>query len=297
MKHLYYAGMVFLGGCCYGILSTFVKIAYRSGFSPNTVTGAQYLFGTVLAWFVLLFVKKKPISKRTIFQLLASGIPFGLTGTFYYQSLQTLNASLAIILLFQSVWIGSLIAWLVYKKKPTKMKLFSLVVLVLGSLMAANVFSNGGATLSFQGVIWGGLAATSFATFIFLSGIVGNTLPAIQKSALLSAGALLTVSLIYPPVFLFDAETVIGILPIGLLLGFFGVLFPPFLYSIGMPKVGPSLGTILTSSELPTAVLLSSFVLKEKVNLLQFAGVLLIILAIIWSSLKEEKSQTENRAH
>lgn len=52
MKLWHYALIVFLGGCCYGILSTFVKLAYSAGFSTPEVTGAQYFFGTVLSWFL-----------------------------------------------------------------------------------------------------------------------------------------------------------------------------------------------------------------------------------------------------
>ena len=103
MKNMYYAGLVFLGGCCYGILSTFVKIAYANGFSSAAVTGAQYLFGTMMLWLVLLFTKKEKLSVKESVKLLLSGIPFGLTGIFYYQALQSLSASLAIVFLFQFV--------------------------------------------------------------------------------------------------------------------------------------------------------------------------------------------------
>jgi len=40
----YYAWMVFLGGCSYGILSTIVKVAYEHGISVAEVCGAQGLF-------------------------------------------------------------------------------------------------------------------------------------------------------------------------------------------------------------------------------------------------------------
>lgn len=89
------AWIVFLGGCCYGILSTFVKLAYSAGFTVSAVTGGQYFFGVVLAWFAVLCTKNKKLTRMQISKLILSGIPFGLTGLFYYQALQTLNASLA----------------------------------------------------------------------------------------------------------------------------------------------------------------------------------------------------------
>ncbi len=94
MKNMYYAGLVFLGGCCYGILSTFVKIAYANRFSSAAVTSAQYLFGTMMLWLVLLFTKKEKLSVKESVKLLLSGIPFGLTGIFYYQAPQSIQDSL-----------------------------------------------------------------------------------------------------------------------------------------------------------------------------------------------------------
>ena len=52
--------------------------------------------------------------------LLVSGIPMGATGIFYNHSLETINASLAIILLLQFTWIGIVIQYIFDRKKPTK---------------------------------------------------------------------------------------------------------------------------------------------------------------------------------
>lgn len=167
MKLWHYALIVFLGGCCYGILSTFVKLAYNAGFSTPEVTGAQYFFGAVLSWIFVIFVKKRSLTLKQITKLLLSGIPFGLTGMFYYQSLQSINASLAIVLLFQFVWIGTLYEWVLQKKKPTGGKLISIGVLLFGSLLAANVSSQGNLSLSWKGTIWGLLGCFNFRFIYF----------------------------------------------------------------------------------------------------------------------------------
>ncbi len=295
MKTWHYAFIVFIGGCCYGILSTFVKLAYSAGFSVSSVVGGQYLFGASLAWLIVIFTKKKKLSAKRFFQLLGSGIPFGLTGVFYSQSLETLNASLAIIFLFQFVWIGTLLEWMLYKKKPTATKLVSIAILLIGSGLAANLLSNNEMTLSWEGMGWGLLSALTFTSFIFLSGSVGKDVPPVQKSALLSTGALIVVLIMLPPVFLLDMTILAGVAPYGLVLGFFGAVLPPLLFSIGMPHVGPALGTILTASELPVAVSMSALVLGEPVSIFQWLGVLIILLGIAvgnWTQTKKVAVQT-----
>lgn len=291
LKKWNYALIVFLGGCCYGILSTFVKLAYAAGFSVAEVTGAQYLFGTLITWILVLFTRKYKVTRVQAIKLLLSGIPFGLTGIFYYQALQTINASLAIILLFQFVWIGTLFETIIYKKKPTLEKVIAIIILLFGSILAGGVSLEGGMNLSWQGAGWGILSAFTFATFIFLSGSVGKNTAPLLKSGLLSAGGLFVVFLVFPPVYLVDIPTLIGVAPYGLLLGIFGAVLPPLLYSIGMPQIGPGLGTILTASELPVAVSMSALVLGEHVGMLQWIGVALILGGIAFSNVQLSKAK------
>lgn len=292
MKLWHYAFIVFLGGCCYGILSTFVKLAYGAGFSAPEVTGAQYLFGAVMCWLFVGFGKKKTLTSRQVIKLLLSGIPFGMTGIFYYQSLQTVNASLAIVLLFQFVWIGALYERVLQKKKPGKRKLVSIGILLVGSLLAANVFTQNGFSLTWQGAAWGLSAAATFAMFVFLSGSVAREASPILKSALLSTGGVITVFAVFPPAFLLNLDVLAGLTPYGLILGLFGVVLPPLLYSIGMPHIGSGMGTIMTASELPMAVIMSSLVLGEQVGWLQWTGVLIILGGIAYSNIRTRKAET-----
>ncbi|MCR3758619.1 EamA family transporter [Clostridium felsineum] len=293
MKNWHYALLVFLGGCCYGILSTFVKLAYSVGFSPSEVTGSQYFLGTILIWSAVLFTKKKKLNLKQILKIMMCGIPFGLTGIFYYHSLKTLNASLAIIFLFQFVWIGALFDWIFNKKKPGKQKLVSIIILLIGSFLAANIFVQKNYTFSLEGTIFGILAALSYTTFIFFSSSVEKDTPPVLKSALLSTSALVVIFLLFPPSFLFHFHILRGLIPYGLILGIFGVVFPPILFSIGMPKVEPSLGTILPASELPVATIMSSIVLSEYVNPSQWFGVILILIGIIVGNVVYERKAVE----
>lgn len=282
MKLLWpFALLVFIGGCCFGILSTFVKLAYSAGFSLASVTGSQFLCGFLLIWLVIPFTKRKKLSRKLILFLIGSGIPMGLTGVLYYQSLQTVDASLAIIFLFQFVWIGSLLEWIIDKKKPSMKNVTAIIILLFGSILAGG-FLLESTTFNWNGLLFGLMAAFTFSMFIYLSGKIGADVPPIQKSALLTTGGFATVILIFSSQvnFSLSMDTVLGVAPFGLILGFFGVFLPPILFSIGMPRVGGGVGTILTSSELPVAVVMSTLVLNEVVYVSQWLGVILILLGI-----------------
>jgi drug/metabolite transporter (DMT)-like permease len=296
MKTWHYALIVLIGGCCYGALSTFVKLAYSAGFTSSEVTGSQFLMGTLLIWIAALFSKKKKLTLPKIGKLLISGIPLGLTSLFYYQSLQSLNASLAIIFLFQFVWIGSLFEWVFYKKAPTREKVVSIGILVIGSILASGIIAQGSGDLSWQGTIWGMLSAITYTTFIFISSSVEKDTPVVQKSALFTTGGMITVFILSPPTGLLQLPVLMDIAPYGLYLGLLGVVLPPILFTIGMPHIGPGLGTILTSAELPIAVILSSLVLSEYVSMSQWVGVILILSGIVAGNLKISKTKIKSAA-
>ncbi|PMC34500.1 EamA family transporter [Bacillus sp. UMB0899] len=281
MKAWFYVMCVFLGGCSFGVLSTFVKLAYGAGFTMFEVTGSQVIIGTIIIWVLALFVKKQKLTIKQIIKLLLSGIPTGLTGIFYYYSLETLDASLAIIFLFQFVWIGAIAEWVIFKSKPSKQKVMSICIVLFGSILAAGIISSGEKTIDVLGAIWGILAALTYSLFLLTSGFVEKEVPAIQRSAILSTGSMVTVLIIVNPLSWINPETILTIAPYGALLGLFGVVIPPILFAIGMPKVGPGTGSILTASELPVVVLLSMFVLSEQVEWIQWVGVFIILLGII----------------
>ncbi|WP_332633910.1 EamA family transporter [Halalkalibacter flavus] len=293
MKVWHYAFLVFLAGCCFGILSTFVKLAYGAGFSVGEVTGGQFLVGTVLIFLLSLFTKRTKLSLRQSRELLLAGMPMGLTGIFYYISLQTLDASLAIIFLFQFIWIGALLEWILEKKRPSREKLVAIIILFVGSLLATGLLVEGNVIFSLNGAVWGILAAIAFATFIYVSGTVGKAVPPVQKSSFLSLGGFLIVGLWFPPVFLLDGSIVTGVLPYSFMLGLFGVALPPLLFSIGMPHIGAGLGTILSASELPVAIILSTVILSETINWTQWLGVFLILIGIIVGNIKVKMNNSD----
>jgi drug/metabolite transporter (DMT)-like permease len=91
--------------------------------------------------------------------------------------------------------------------------------------------------------------------------------------------------------FLFDLPVLTGVAPYGLFLGLFGAVLPPLLFSIGMPYIGPGLGTILTASELPVAVSMSSLVLAVYVGLSQWIGVVFILGGIAAGNIRGSKGK------
>jgi drug/metabolite transporter (DMT)-like permease len=289
---------VFLGAVCYGILSTIVKTAYSKGYTLGELVGSQLLTGFVLVWALVLYLRWKEIrsgskkpgtsvladTKRFTWKhyitLMLAGVPTALTGLLYYHSLRYIPNSLAILLLFQFTWMGVIIHAIGQKRKPESKMLVSLAVLMGGTLLAAGVLEQGFSVFHWIGVLFGFLSAISYTLFIMLSGKAVPAMRPAYRSAWMITGGMIFVFLLFPPSFLVNGALLNGLLAFGFMLGLFGAFLPPVLYAFGVPHIGEGLTGILGAAELPVAVLLSSFVLHEHVSLLQWSGIILVLLGI-----------------
>lgn len=75
----------------------------------------------------------------------------------------------------------------------------------------------------------------------------------------------------------------------GPILALFGTILPPLLFTRGMPFTGMGLGAIIASIEIPVSVLMANLLLKEPVSLLQWLGVILILLAVMLMNIGNTK--------
>ncbi|MGY3718418.1 EamA family transporter [Sutcliffiella cohnii] len=279
-KTLYFSLFVFLGGCSYGVLSTFVKKAYEKGFVFQDVIQSQFFFGWVLLLLLMLLFSRNRVTKKQMITLMLVGITTSLTGMFYYLSLQTIQASLAIILLFQFTWVGVLIESIVNRTLPSKEKVISVIILFIGTLLSGGFFGSESSYWEKNGVFFGLCSAITFALFIFFSGRVETNVPTITRSFMMTSGALLFLFIILTPSFLINGSLSDGLWLYGVPLGVFGVVLPVIFFAYGAPKINSGLATILGASELPVAVIMSMLVLHEAVTFLQWVGVFIILVGI-----------------
>lgn len=283
--------LVLIGAASFGLLSTFVKLGYQAGFSPAEVTGSQVLFGCAGLWLMCVpfFKQLRLLSKGTIGKLILSGVFSGLTGVFYYLSLQTVSASLGVVLLFQFVWMGILLDWIMQRRRPGANQWIALVFVLIGTVFAAGTQALSLAKFDLLGITLGLLAAASYTGTLSVNARVAPEAPPIIRSTLMMTGTLILTWIIYPPQFFVNGTLGHGLWVWGALLGLFGVIIPPYLFAKGIPSIGAGIATILGSLELPVVIITSALILKEPVEITQWLGVLLILLGIVCTNIVFKK--------
>ena len=278
---------VALGATSYGMLATYVKLAYKENFTTAEITTSQFVLGILGILIINLFNKIKnknkeateTTTKRNIFQLMLAGSSLGMTSVFYYLCVKYIDVSIAIVLLMQTVWMGVLIEIILDKKWPSVQKRVSVLLVLLGTILATNLINNQ-TELDWRGIFWGLMAAMSFTTTMFTANRIATHVSSAQRSLyMLLGGAVIVFGFgIFTQTTSFNFEI---FAKWGIILSLFGTIIPPMLFNIGFPKTGIGLGSIVASLELPVSVLMAYYILNDKVIFLQWIGIILILFAII----------------
>src|SRR5690554_2984905 len=276
---------IVLGAASYGLLATVVKLGNLQGLDSSGLTFFQYFFGFLVLVIIAFFSKRKTdvskASSKSKLKLILFGTSMGLTSCFYYLSIQYVPVSIAIILLMQAIWMGGVFEMFLDKTKPDILKIIGSIVVLIGTFLAVDIFDNFH-SLSFTGLAFGILASLSFTVTLTATNRVESDLPILTRSKYLVLGGLIIVILFWnidilrnmnlnnPNLFLF-----------GLFLALFGAVIPPILFNKGFPIVGIGLGSILSAIEIPVSIFSANVLLDEQVKLIQWIGVLIIILSVI----------------
>lgn len=287
--------LVALGASSYGMLATFVKIAYQQGYTTAEVSGSQFSLGLLGVFFLTLLRKIKKdtneikISGKQISQLILAGTSMGFTSVFYYLSVRYVPVSIGIVLLMQTVWMGVLTEMLLDKKKPSLQKIISVVITLIGTVLATNLLSSK-LTLDWRGFFWGILAAAAFTTTMFSANRIATEISSLKRSLFMLIGGTIIV-LIFALITQNTPFNFSIFAKWGIILALFGTIIPPLLLTSGFPLTGIGLGSIVSALELPVSVAMAYFLLSEKVNVLQWFGIFLIIMAIVLMNIRLKKSQ------
>lgn len=278
-----YILMVFAGACSFGILSTFVKLAYREGYTAAEISVTQAFTGMVVLWLLYLVTRRQrhPVRPADWVWLLITGGCIGLTSFVYYVSVAYIPASVAIVILMQFTWIGLLMEALFFKKIPSLLQLVTTLMILTGTWMGSGLAGNGFTGLPVKGLLYAGASAFLYAVYIIANSRVGKSLDTGKKSAVIIMGSTLCIFLVNAPQLVASTHFNTGLLKWALFLSLFGTIIPPLLFAKGIPKVGAGISAVIMTAELPVAVVCSHFILQEPVNGLQWAGVALMLLSML----------------
>ncbi|WP_053369001.1 EamA family transporter [Bacillus sp. FJAT-27245] len=285
-----YPLLVVIAASSYGVVSTIIKLAMRSGFTVPEAVTSLFFCGFIISLCIFFITNRTRFTFSGIKVLVVAGILTGLTNIVYGHSLNFLPASLAVVLLFQFTWIGMVISCISKRQFPSKIELVSLIVLVAGTIPAAGLIDVDLSQIPVQGWLWGLAAALCYSLFLFVNGKATGNMTTSNRLVFVSFFAFMVTATFQAPEIIWDGTFFTeGLWMYGLALGLFGMIIPVFLFTIAVPKVGLGMSSILSAIELPIAVMVSVMLLSEKVTSFQMAGIVTILLGMSLPTIFDKK--------
>ena len=282
--------LVFFGGACYGFNATCYKLSYAAGFSSAQIAAAQMWFAFALFAVLLVvdFARGRrwcAIGRANTAKLVGIGAVTCITSIFYTYAMSVLPVPLALTLLFQFTWIGTVIQVAVTRRPPAASQVVSALIIVFGTVFASGLYATELANCNPWGIAAGLVAAVSCAAFMALSGHIQPKCSQAQRGFLICGGAVVMSHLICPD-FIVSGVLAQGIAPLGLVAGACGFFLPVLLFSMGTPHLPTGLSTVLAASELPAGLFVAMVVLGSPIGPVEWAGVVIILAGVCVSQLQ-----------
>ena len=187
----------------------------------------------------------------------------------------------------QSIWMGVILEYIITKKTIAKVKILAAIITILGTVLASDVLFQKAET-HWTGILWGLGAAASYTFTLYASSNVEKDILSYVRSKYLIIGGFIAVIIFWNFSILNNFNRA-DLLVSGVVLGIFGTVLPPLLFTKGIPYIGLGMASILISIEIPVSIISAQLILGEQVFLIQWLGVFIILFSVIMANWKTIK--------
>jgi len=280
----------------WGIISIFVSNLSNNGFTSIQIVTIRVSIAAIILSIFTAFkdIKLFKIRFKDFHYFIGTGI---LSIVFfnwcYFNSLKLTSVSISAVLLYTAPAFVTIISRLLFKESISKKKVFSLILTFIGCIFVSGFLESITTKISMIGLAVGLGAGLGYALYSIFS-----------KLALKRYNPI-TITLY---TFIFAA---IGLIPLGgysnitevlynksllissLELALFSTVIPFYLYTFGLSYIDSTKASIIATIEPVVASLIGIFYFKEALSVLQIIGIILVVLAVIIVSLKQEEVTAE----
>lgn len=283
---------IILSGICFGFLGLFGKSAYVRGLSPGELLSFRFLIGGILllAFFLIFQPHKLRLQKRQLFHCFVLGtFGYAIFSFCFFSALQSLSASLTVILLYTYPILVAVMGWLLFKEKIPKRNLPSIPLCFIGLVLLIGVHFQ---VTQASALLFGIGSAVFYAFYILYSRHFLKEIDPFVSGAMimLFAGLVLSafhlrIDRVWPLlsqnwIFLASGTLVCTVAAMSLFLA-------------GLQKLPSWEASLLSTFEPITGVAVAIFILGESLQPSQWLGIVLIGLGFYFISRSTSDRKTE----
>lgn len=270
--------MVLASAVAFGTLAIFAKLAYAQGLSTEQLLAFRFVFAAAGMWALALVVRQSPLRlnrRQAVNLVLLGGLLYTAQALVYFIALQTLPASLCILIVYVYPSLVVLAGWLFLHRKVSAWHGIALVASFAGLILLV-----GGAQFKLAtGLIFALAAPVMYTTFILASERVMKDAPPVAASAAMMSATAIVLCLVAA------VEHRLALPPTGAAWAIVAAiaLVPTMaaisLFLAALPRIGAARASLLSLVEPVVTVTLAIVLLSDRLTPGQALGGLLVLVA------------------
>jgi drug/metabolite transporter (DMT)-like permease len=271
-----------LSAVLFGSAGLFVKLAYAEGLDSISLLTYQYIIACIIMFSILSLNKggKLKISFTELKRLAVLGIVGNTSMTiFYYMAFSYLPIPMVAILLYTYPIMVFAYKSFFQREKVTKSQIFALLLAFIGCIMTLDLLK-GSLKYSLLGVLFGVLSALFYSFMNIYSEERLQNIEPLTINAYSTLFSLISLLCIKFPSFLFSGPISINLTIYTISLAVFCEIIPLTLLYAGIKNIGSVKVSIIGNLEIPTSIIISTYLLKINMNLFQITGTAMVIYSV-----------------
>lgn len=279
------AVLIFIAGCLWGSIGLFIRLMSDAGASAVAISFLRMAFAFVILLIVTVIrsgISAFRVSGRVLFFSAMLGLVcHGVYNVFYSWAVVRIGVTVSAVLLNVAPVFTAVLSAIFFHERLTSHKCIALLINVIGCVLAATGGQFTAASLSVSGILFGVASGLCYA----LTAIFGKLAGEDSDPFVISTYSYLFAAL-FLAVFMRPWEMSITLtLPI-VGLGFLYALIPTAIgylfYYQGVQQIQESSKVpVIASMETVTAAILGVLVLGEKLTVLHYLGIVVVMVSIV----------------
>ncbi|MDV3428671.1 MAG: DMT family transporter [Bacillota bacterium] len=271
-----------LSSVLFGSAGIFVNFAYKLGLNSINLLMLQYIISVA---FMLIFIviynrKYLAVTKNEIIRLIIMGAILNTLMTlFYYNAFNYLSVSMVTLLLYTFPSIVFIYKVIFKGYKINIKNISALIIAFLGCILSLNIIGEG-KVLNIKGIIFGMLASFFYALLNIYAEEKLKDIESLTINFYTYIFSLASLIIINRDIKIYSSLNLSAFAEVGLFSILGGILPMVFLF-LAIKKIGAFKTSVISNIEIPSAIILSVIILREKISIIQILGGIMIILSIL----------------
>ena len=290
--------LIIIAAINWGTLGIFVKSLKAYGFTTIEISSLRYIFSAFAVLIIGAVSDKKNlrVDLKDIWKVAFLGVVSTMgTSILYLLCMQMTSAAVSNVLMYTApIWI-ILYSVIFFKRKLSRLSVMCIVLVFVGSILVSGIIGEENSGYSVWGIMIGLISGIVYGSYTIMGRIISkkyNRVTVMIYSCVFAGiGSLFFINvknvacaIIKQPSCIWSA----------IALSLICTIIPYGLYNIALSKISGFKAAVICTAEPITATVVSAFVLKEQMSLIQFAGIVILIFAIVLINTAPEKGKQKS---